>query len=89
MSARMSSKSKLLARAPSDAAVTDYDRTHRDLYMRLFDAADVGARWQDAASEILALDPADPDTYAIWASHLARARWMVSDGWKQLIGCQP
>ena len=43
--------------APTEAHVTDYDRQHAALYLRLLDAAEEGAAWEDVARIVLAIDP--------------------------------
>lgn len=42
--------------------------------------------WEEAASIVLVLDSAGHETLAkqIWPSHLARAKWMVQDGYHLL-----
>jgi hypothetical protein len=67
--------------APSDA-VTVYDRRHLMTYAEILDADRHGVSWEEAASEILGVDPvADPETARVcWDIHLARARWIVGEG---------
>lgn len=67
--------------APSDG-VTTYDRTHLMTYAELLDADARGVTWQQAAFDILGIDPeADTETARVcWDSHLARARWIVREG---------
>lgn len=74
----------LLPRAPTDTVLTPYDRAHAALYFQLVDAAEAGADWRKVVALALAIEPAAPDARAIWASHLARARWFVETGWRQL-----
>lgn len=81
----------LQARAPTSAALTDYDRRHLKTYLRLLDAAADGADWRDAAAYVLGLDvAADPDqARATHDSHLARARWMSEHGYRRLLRGPP
>jgi Uncharacterized conserved protein (DUF2285) len=67
--------------------VTAYDYAHHATYLRLLDADNEGADWQEVARVVLELDPiADPETAkAIWKRHLDRARWMSEQGYRQLI----
>ncbi|ETI64976.1 hypothetical protein C100_04375 [Sphingobium sp. C100] len=73
--------------APREAAITPYDRLHHTAYLRLLDAEAAGMAWRDAAITILALDcDADSDkAHATWQSHLDRARWMSSTGFRLLL----
>jgi len=73
--------------APSGTDLTDYDRAHIKLYMRLLDAAADGADWQEAASVLFGIDPdREPDRARhVHDSHLARARWMTQTGYKHLL----
>ena len=67
--------------------VTDYDLTHKITYLRLLDAATEGADWREVARLVLELDPDDnPDRVRhIHDSHLARARWMTNQGYRDLL----
>ena len=68
--------------APSEKALTLYDREHCLHYARLIDADNEGTDWQIAAANILECDVArDPDTARLcFDSHLARARWIIGEG---------
>jgi hypothetical protein len=46
----------LMAQAPRDSKVTDYDLEHAALYIRLLDAEASGADWQEAAKVLLGAD---------------------------------
>jgi hypothetical protein len=72
---------------PESDVPTDYDWQHRIAYLRLLDAAADGADWRVVAKIVLDLDPdAYPQrTETIWASHLARARWMTEQGYKHYL----
>jgi hypothetical protein len=73
--------------APSGTDLTDYDRAHIRLYMRLLDAAADGADWREAVVVLFAIDPVrEPDrARKVHDSHLARARWMTETGYKHLL----
>lgn len=83
---RTSRMTEFLDTPPQDDRVTDYDRTHLGIYLRLIDAEQAGADWQEAARIVLRLNPeAHPDeTRLVHDSHLARARWMVAQGYRDL-----
>ena len=42
---------------PQSASMTDYDRQHLTLYVRLLDAAEEGAEWTEVARVLFGLDP--------------------------------
>lgn len=74
--------------APSGEMLTDYDRAHIKLYMRLLDAATDGADWKEAVEILFGIDPQSEPQRArhVHDSHLARARWMTHTGYKHLLG---
>lgn len=74
--------------APTSADITDYDRRHIKLYMRLLDATADGADWTEAVEVLFGIDPVrEPDrARRVHDSHLARARWMTQSGYRQLLG---
>ncbi len=76
-----------LENVPNGPELTDYDRRHQKLLMRLHDSADQGADWREAVQIIFGLDPEREPERArrIYDSHLARARWMKKDGYKLLL----
>ncbi len=80
-------ESKLKQFPPVSPTVTAYDHAHHATYLRLLDASNEGADWQEVARVVLDLDPkSDPETAkAIWERHLDRARWMSEQGYRQLI----
>jgi Uncharacterized conserved protein (DUF2285) len=73
--------------APEDAVLTDYDRQHFATYLRLLDAESEGADWTEVARIVLRIDPQKEPARArrVWASHLARARWMTEHGFRHLL----
>ncbi|QPC86406.1 DUF2285 domain-containing protein [Mesorhizobium sp. NBSH29] len=82
------SNDKFLDKPPESAALTEYDRAHATLYMRLLDAAADGADWREVVAILFEIDPeADPGrAREIHETHLARARWMTEHGYRQLLG---
>jgi hypothetical protein len=73
--------------APTDAMLTRYDEEHIITYLRLLDADADGADWQEVARIVLHIDPEREPERARRAfdSHLARARWMTEQGYRQLL----
>jgi hypothetical protein len=73
--------------APSDAVLTSYDEQHLITYLRLLDATAEQADWREVARIVLHIDPdLEPArAKAAWESHLARARWMTENGYRQLL----
>ncbi|SOB87155.1 Uncharacterized conserved protein [Sphingomonas guangdongensis] len=67
---------------PDESAVTDYDRAHLKIYLRLLDADAAGACWQEIAPILFGVDPAAEPCRAesICGSHLERAKWMTTHG---------
>lgn len=73
--------------APTAAVITPYDERHIITYLRLLDAAARNIGWREVARNVLRRDPTREAGRAkrCWASHLARARWMSEQGYRQLI----
>lgn len=73
--------------APDSADLTDYDRAHIKLYMRLLDAAVDGADWREAVEVLFGIDPIREPKRArkVYDSHLARAGWMTHTGYRHLL----
>ena len=73
--------------APVSDELTEYDRVHIKLYMRLLDAAADGAEWTEAVNVLFGIDPDQEPERArqVHDSHLARARWMTQSGYRQLL----
>jgi len=73
--------------APQGDALTDYDRAHVKLYMRLIDAEDSGATLAEMARVLFAIEAdAEPERARLAVkSHLARARWMTEVGYRLLL----
>lgn len=76
-----------LDQPPESAGLTDYDRAHAKLYMRLLDADADGADWREVVSVLFKVDPAvDPErARRVHDTHLERARWMTEHGYRQLL----
>ena len=72
--------------APSGDVITDYDRAHLQLYIRLLDARSAGTSSDDMCRVILEIDPTtDPDSaQKLLESHLERADWLCSVGFRQI-----
>lgn len=72
---------------PISEALTDYDHSHKVLYLRLLDATDDGADWREIASVLFGIDAAREPERArhVIDSHLARARWMTETGYRLLL----
>ena len=73
--------------APDDRVLTAYDEQHLLTYLRLLDAECEGADWQEVARIVLQIDPAREPARArrAWESHLARAKWMIENGYRHLL----
>jgi hypothetical protein len=73
--------------APTGEELTDYDRSHVKLYMRLFDADADGADWREVVQILFGIDPKEDPQRArsVHDSHLKRARWMTRTGYLLLL----
>jgi hypothetical protein len=78
-------------RPPESAQLTAYDESHFATYLRLLDADEEDADWQEAVRTIFGLDPdREPERARIvYDSHLARARWMTQAGYRNLLRPRP
>jgi hypothetical protein len=78
---------ELRERAPLGEPLTDYDRDHATLYLRLLDAEAEGADWQEVARLLFRIDPSVDRFRAelMYATHLARAQWLRDSGYKELF----
>ena len=74
-------------RPPESDRLTAYDESHLAAYIRLLDADAEGADWREAVQILFGLDPdGDPDrARMVHDSHLARARWMTTRGYRELL----
>jgi hypothetical protein len=73
--------------APSGPDLTIYDEEHGITYLRLLDADAEGADLRDVSRIVLHIDPErEPDrAWRAFDSHLSRAKWMSSTGYRQLL----
>jgi hypothetical protein len=73
--------------APRSQILTGYDEEHFVTYLRLLDAAADDADWREVARVVLHIDPdREPDrAHRAWESHLARARWTTTTGYRYLF----
>jgi Uncharacterized conserved protein (DUF2285) len=78
---------KIADAAPTTATLTGYDEEHLITYLRLLDADAQGADWAEVARIVLQIDPAQAPARARRAfdSHLARAKWMMTNGYQHLL----
>lgn len=83
----MSARFNFLDQPPTDTRLTDYDRAHLATYLRLLDAETEGAHWEEVAKIVFGIDPKTDFARAelIYQNHLARARWMSNNGFRDLI----
>jgi len=74
-------------RPPESDRLTAYDESHLAAYIRLLDADAEGADWREAVRIIFGFDPdRNPERARIMhQSHLARARWMTTTGYRELL----
>jgi hypothetical protein len=73
--------------APSETQLTDYDRTYFAIYLRLLDAAEDGAPWEEVSRIVLGIDPSFEHARAkkAYDTHLARARWVTKHGYTDFL----
>jgi hypothetical protein len=73
--------------APSEEKVTDYDRIHFKIYLRILDAAQQGAPWEEVSAVVLGIDPVREPARAkrAYDTHLARAQWLANKGYKGFL----
>ncbi|RUT89966.1 MAG: DUF2285 domain-containing protein [Mesorhizobium sp.] len=80
-------KPEIAQEVPWSESLTAYDKEHFTTYMRILDAFADGAGEEEMAHLILGIDPASEPERARKAlrSHLDRANWMVTAGYKELF----
>ena len=73
--------------APTDEALTAYDDEHISTYLRMLDAEAANADWREVTRIVLHIDPdREPErARGAYESHLARAKWMYSTGYRHLL----
>jgi hypothetical protein len=77
--------------APTDDLVVDYDRVHSVVYLRLLDAEQEGVAWEEVSKIVLGIDPdREPErAKRAYDTHLKRAKWMTTNGYKDLLQGSP
>ncbi|MBB5051872.1 MULTISPECIES: DUF2285 domain-containing protein [Afipia] len=72
---------------PDVPHLTPYDEGHVEIYLRLLDADHEGADWREAVQIIFGIDPDKEPERArrVHDSHLARARWMTTTGYRGFL----
>jgi len=73
--------------APWSEVLTDYDLDHLAVYLRLLDAEKDQADWREVARLVLKRDAASAEASVrrCWESHLSRARWMTTTGYRLML----
>lgn len=73
--------------APELPTITPYDEAHLTDYLRLLDADADAADWREIVARIFDIDPGREPERAerMYATHLARARWMTEVGYAHLL----
>ncbi|MER8459292.1 DUF2285 domain-containing protein [Mesorhizobium sp. M1300] len=73
--------------APESPVLTGYDEQHMVTYLRLLDAATDDADWREVSRIVLHINPDQEPKRArrAWETHLARARWMTTSGYRYLL----
>ncbi len=74
--------------APMSDHMTDYDKSHMLIYVRLLDAAADGATWTEVCSILFLVDTAKEPLRArrMYNSHMKRAQWFSAQGYRDLLG---
>lgn len=72
---------------PKSDGLTDYDRSHLKLYLQILDATADNIDWREVVRVLFNIDPEKEPERArqIHDSHLARARWMTTTGYRLLL----
>ena len=80
-------KADFLDEPPKSEHLTDYDRAHVVTYLRLLDAETDAAHWREVVRVVFGLDPDKQPERAmrVHETHLARARWMTENGYRDLL----
>jgi hypothetical protein len=73
--------------APTEEALTAYDDEHISTYLRMLDAEAANADWREVSRVLLHIDPDQEPERArrAYDSHLARAKWLSSTGYRHLL----
>jgi hypothetical protein len=77
----------IVTQVPWSETLTDYDKAHLAIYLRVLDAHAEGATTDEMARYILAIDPRiEPErAREAVASDLRRAQWMTENGYRDLF----
>lgn len=77
----------ILDEPPAEDRVTDYDRRHLVIYLRLLDADADAVDWEEVVQVVLGIDPRREHERArrVHRAHLARAKWMTANGYRDLL----
>ncbi|WP_159586475.1 DNA -binding domain-containing protein [Chelativorans xinjiangense] len=80
-------RTDFLDEPPKSEHLTDYDRAHVETYLRLLDAEADAAHWREVVRVVFGLDPDRQPERAmrVHETHLARARWMTENGYRDLL----
>ncbi|MER9279609.1 DUF2285 domain-containing protein [Mesorhizobium sp. M0522] len=80
-------KPGLKEEVPWSDSLTTYDRQHFTTYLRFLDASADNASYEEMAQVILGIDPVQEPERArkTVRSHLDRANWIVTTGYKELF----
>ena len=72
---------------PESDGLTVYDRSHLKLYLQILDASADSIDWREVVRVLFDVDAAKEPKRAsrIHDSHLARARWMTTAGYRLLL----
>lgn len=83
----VASTSELAEEVPWSDSLTAYDNEHFTIYMRLLDASADDASEEEMAQLILGINAVSEPERArkVLRSHLDRANWMVTTGYKELF----
>ena len=75
---------------PFENILTSYDKRHLVIYADLLETEADGGEWDEAALQVLRIDPVREPIRArrVWENHLTRARWLAAHGYGHLLGAQ-
>jgi len=81
------SRSPLAKAPPSDDAFTRYDEEHFAIYLGLLHATADGLCEDEICRTVLDIDPQASGSKETLRSHLERARWFSTTGYRHLLDC--
>nr|WP_282046032.1 hypothetical protein [Roseibium album] len=84
---KVAEKMDIQETVPWSDRITGYDKKHFTLYMKLLNASSDGTDEFEMAQSIFGVDPVVSPEIAknIVGSHLARANWLLVEGYKELF----